>query len=625
MSPTSSSVIFSSSSDDSAIDVGRTTSSAASKSAIATCTGSVWDFWRSAARTPASRASAARSAATNPGVREATSSSRTSSASGMPRVSTSSCSRRSAASGSGTAISCSSNPGERSDGSTASGRLVVHATATPARSRSSSIWRNTVVTGPGLSRGARASTSAITSTAGPRPRTASAARRSRAAASLLARAATSGAQSSSTRALTVAATARTSEDLPDPAGPVMSTPSATVVPRRLSTSRWLNPRSSSSVSCLACARRPGRSSTAGAGAESSTVGAGTGVPGAWVTWPPCQPTAVSMVTSAASGGSAAVTVSRVLVQAYPTVLDRRWRALSTRPRTASAGMTSCGSRETLSSTVTTLPSSASRSTSGESQRGRDHGHEPIAQLDHSRAAYAGGMPLPTRLRRALPRPRLNRRRVLAASVVLLLVAGLVGWAVWPRPASYTVEDATITVRSGPADDQEISLDTRLYLPKAATSARPVPAILLAHGFGGTKLSVATDAEDLADLGYAVLTWTAQGFGRSSGQIHLDSPDWEVKDASRLVDWLAARPEIAKQAVGDPRVAAVGGSYGGALALLLAAYDRRVDAIVPMITWNDLARSFLPEATGGAPVDGVFKKQWAGWFFGSGGSVTDSLA
>ncbi len=235
------------------------------------------------------------------------------------------------------------------------------------------------------------------------------------------------------------------------------------------------------------------------------------------------------------------------------------------------------------------------------------------------------MPLPTRLRRALPRPRLNRQRVLAASVVLLLVAGLVGWAVWPRPASYTVEDATITVRSGPADDQEIRLDTRLYLPKAATSARPVPAILLAHGFGGTKLSVATDAEDLADLGYAVLTWTAQGFGRSSGQIHLDSPDWEVKDASRLVDWLAARPEIAKQAVGDPRVAAVGGSYGGALALLLAAYDRRVDAIVPMITWNDLARSFLPEATGGAPVDGVFKKQWAGWFFGSGGSVTDSLA
>ena len=62
----------------------------------------------------------------------------------------------------------------------------------------------------------------------------------------------------------------------------------------------------------------------------------------------------------------------------------------------------------------------------------------------------------------------------------------------------------------------------------------------------------------------MLTWTARGFGRSGGEIHLDSPDYEVRDAQRLVDWLAARPDIAKDADGDPKVAAVGGSYGGAL-------------------------------------------------------------
>jgi hypothetical protein len=105
MSPTSASVSFASSSELSAIEVGRTTSSAPSKSAIVTCGLSVVDLWRSAARTPASRASADRSAATNPGVRAETSSSRTSPASGMPRVSTANCSRRMAASGSGTPIS----------------------------------------------------------------------------------------------------------------------------------------------------------------------------------------------------------------------------------------------------------------------------------------------------------------------------------------------------------------------------------------------------------------------------------------------------------------------------------------------------------------------------------------
>jgi ABC-2 type transport system ATP-binding protein len=134
----------------------------------------------------------------------------------------------------------------------------------------------------------------------------------------------------------------------------------------------------------------------------------------------------------------------------------------------------------------------------------------------------------------------------------------------------------------------------------------VPAVLLAHGFGGTKDSVKDDAESLAERGYAVLTWTAQGFGTSGGQIHLDSPDYEVKDAQGLLDWLAARPEVQTDAPGDPRVGVVGGSYGGALALLLAGTDPRVDAIVPLITWNDLARSFLPESTGGGASTGVFK-------------------
>ncbi|MFC4040783.1 alpha/beta fold hydrolase [Dactylosporangium siamense] len=218
-------------------------------------------------------------------------------------------------------------------------------------------------------------------------------------------------------------------------------------------------------------------------------------------------------------------------------------------------------------------------------------------------------------------PRLNRRRVIAGSVVTLLLVGLVGWAVIPSPATFRTEEQRITVRTGPDDATEVTLDTTLYLPKK--SGRK-PAILLAHGFGGTKQSVKSDAEDFADLGYAVLTWTAQGFGRSTGEIHVNSPDWEVKDAARLLDWLAARPDIQTDAAGDPRVAAVGGSYGGALALLLAAQDQRVDAIVPMITWNDLSRVFLPESTGQGPAAGVFKKQWAGLFFGSGSATTDLL-
>ncbi|MCW6004939.1 alpha/beta fold hydrolase [Micromonospora sp. CPCC 205371] len=211
--------------------------------------------------------------------------------------------------------------------------------------------------------------------------------------------------------------------------------------------------------------------------------------------------------------------------------------------------------------------------------------------------------LPARLRRALP----------VAVAVVVAVTGAVVWVAWPDSPAYTTEDATVTVRSGPNGNEPIELDTTLYLPADADG--PVPAVLLAHGFGGTKRSVAGDAEDLAGLGYAVLAYTARGFGRSGGQIHLDNPDYEVRDAQRLLDWLAARPEISKDAPSDPKVGVVGGSYGGALALLLAAQDPRVDAIVPMITWNDLSRSFLPQSIGRDDIDGVFKKGWAGYFFG----------
>ncbi|WP_229401018.1 alpha/beta fold hydrolase [Micromonospora okii] len=214
----------------------------------------------------------------------------------------------------------------------------------------------------------------------------------------------------------------------------------------------------------------------------------------------------------------------------------------------------------------------------------------------------------------------RRRRIVAGSVAVVLLAAAALWAARPGEAGFRTESARITVRSGPAGDEPVDLDATFYLPDDASAGRKVPAVLLAHGFGGTKESVRADAEDLAAQGYAVLAWTARGFGRSGGQIHLDSPDHEVRDAERLLDWLAARPEVRTDAPGDPRVGVVGGSYGGGLALLLAAQDRRVDAIVPMITWNDLSRAFLPESTGGPATSGVFKKGWAGIFFGGGGNA-----
>ncbi|RJL34304.1 alpha/beta fold hydrolase [Bailinhaonella thermotolerans] len=212
----------------------------------------------------------------------------------------------------------------------------------------------------------------------------------------------------------------------------------------------------------------------------------------------------------------------------------------------------------------------------------------------------------------------TRRRAVAAALALAVVA-VAGWVALARETPVRSAAQRIEVPAGPRGGGPVSLDTTFYAPDASGRR---PAVLLAHGFGGSKESVRAQAVRLARAGYAVLTWSARGFGRSTGQIALNSPDHEVRDVRRLIDWLAGRPEVRLDGPGDPRVGMAGASYGGAISLLTAAHDRRVDALVPSITWNDLADALFPNAAGPADA-GVFKKMWAGVFFGAGGVTPDT--
>src|SRR5829696_3278211 len=225
---------------------------------------------------------------------------------------------------------------------------------------------------------------------------------------------------------------------------------------------------------------------------------------------------------------------------------------------------------------------------------------------------------------ARPRPRPGARATLAALLAVPLLAGVVLAPSASAADDVRTEDARVPSGSG-AD--AVELDTTLYLPEAGS---PAPAVVLAHGFGGSKDSVAGAARDLADRGYVALTYSARGFGRSTGQIGLDDPRYEVADLSTLIDLLAERDDVQLDGDGDPRVGVTGGSYGGALTLLGAAYDDRIDAIAPQITWNSLTSALFPSQTGevdaetvaATPEDGdtgVYKRLWSGLFFGVGSS------
>ena len=226
----------------------------------------------------------------------------------------------------------------------------------------------------------------------------------------------------------------------------------------------------------------------------------------------------------------------------------------------------------------------------------------------------------------LSRRRGRKLAALAAAIGLVAAVIVVLVIVIRQPVPVTARTLRIPVADGPGGDQHVSLDATFFTPPGRGR---VPAILLAHGFGETKDAVRPEAEQLARAGFAVLTWSARGFGRSTGQVALDSPDYEVKDVGQLVSWLARQPRVRLDGPGDPRVGITGASYGGALALLAAAYDHRIDAIVPQTTWYNLASALFPDAAGAipgaaapGPASGVFKKQWAGLLF-TQGTVTQS--
>ncbi|MFE9117599.1 alpha/beta fold hydrolase [Streptomyces sp. NPDC007172] len=199
--------------------------------------------------------------------------------------------------------------------------------------------------------------------------------------------------------------------------------------------------------------------------------------------------------------------------------------------------------------------------------------------------------------------RRRRWRVAAGAAALVALAGAGVWSAAGASGAPALhrEDRVL-------DMPGAKIDTSFFTSGSPDDRRP--AVLIGHGFGGSKDEVRGQAEQLARDGYAVMTWSARGFGKSTGQIGLNDPEFEVKDVSRLIDWLAKRPEVRLDGAGDPRVGVTGVSYGGAISLLAAGYDKRVDAIAPEMTYWNLSDVFFP--------DGVYKKLWAGIFVSTAG-------
>lgn len=136
----------------------------------------------------------------------------------------------------------------------------------------------------------------------------------------------------------------------------------------------------------------------------------------------------------------------------------------------------------------------------------------------------------------------------------------------------------------------------LGLPGATNIDGTILDDILVDTFG--MISVGT----LRHAGYNVVTWDPRGEYNSGGRLELNAAEFEGRDMTAIINWVATQPEVLLDVPGDPRLGMTGVSYGGGIQLVTAANDTRVDAIVPTITYHSFNTSLYKA--------NAFKTSWA---------------
>ena len=167
------------------------------------------------------------------------------------------------------------------------------------------------------------------------------------------------------------------------------------------------------------------------------------------------------------------------------------------------------------------------------------------------------------------------------------------------------------------------LDAQLDLP---SGVGPFPLVVILHGWAGSKHTSGDIAQRLLNEGYAVLRYSARGFGDSWGKVNLADVAVERRDLQSVISRVAEQPNCA---VNSDAVAVTGASYGGAgswLAAIEPVYQLspsspqvRIRTILPIATWGDLLYSLLPNGQPRHSVDymGGLKLSYVNGFYFSG--------
>jgi len=164
----------------------------------------------------------------------------------------------------------------------------------------------------------------------------------------------------------------------------------------------------------------------------------------------------------------------------------------------------------------------------------------------------------------------------------LLAAAVLGALFWSASAlAAAPQQLTVPVSDG------TKLACSIVVPDTPPPAGGYPSVILFHGLGGRHQDMEPLATQyLAPAGYETLECDARGHGTSEGLFGLDGPR-DVADTRELFAWLSAR-------TGNASIGALGISLGGGAVWNAATGGVPFKAIVPVITWTNLATALAPQ-------------------------------
>jgi len=151
----------------------------------------------------------------------------------------------------------------------------------------------------------------------------------------------------------------------------------------------------------------------------------------------------------------------------------------------------------------------------------------------------------------------------------------------PDPGHYAIESGAHKITS--FDGTAISAD--FEHPLTANATEQFPLIVFSNSWVCPEIEYLIKTIQWAKLGYVMVEYQSRGWYESGGLIDTAGPD-DMKDSQAVIDWaLKTFPHA------NPNAVAVGGvSYGAGIALLAAAMDKRVKAVLALSGWSDLYRA-----------------------------------